>query len=140
MLDSDKKNCPGLLYVYYWSIIEYCCYIHTGASVMYPEIHDELQRIGNIIGLDLASQLQSPSHCHNIISLCLFYEIFHGNYSDELSVLVPWLYGFKYNTRLAARSQNSTPSILFFYYPLFLSLSATPHITVAPLPCLGWND
>ena len=46
------------------------------------------KRIINIIGLNLARNLQSLSHRHNIASLSLFYKYYHCNCSVELKSLV----------------------------------------------------
>lgn len=85
--------------------LEYCCYIWSSTLAIYFLLLDKIQsRISNIIGLDLAAQFQSLSHCCKVASLCLFYKYVHGNCSDELFTMLPTLFEFKCSTQLASRS------------------------------------
>ena len=102
----------SILHIYKSTIrpcLEYCCHIWGGAPYVHLELLDRIQRrISNIIGPDLSAKLQSLAHRRDVASLCLFYKYFHGLCSDELFTMVPSLYRFKRNTRLAARSHQFT--------------------------------
>ena len=83
----------SILYIYKSTIrpcMEYCCHLWAGASAECLHLLDRIQnRIINIIGPELASDLQSLSHRRNVASLSLFYRYFHGRCSNELHELVP---------------------------------------------------
>lgn len=84
--------------------IVYFCHIWSAAIATYLEILDEIQmRICNVIGLDLASQIQLLSHWLNIAPLCLFYIHFHVQINFSL-----WFLDFKHSTNLAVRSLHFT--------------------------------
>ena len=82
---------PECIFQLYKSLIrpcmgEYCCHIWAGASSVVLYLLDKVQRrIVNIIGPNLAVNLQPLSHRPNIASLSLFYKYFNGRCSSELS-------------------------------------------------------
>lgn len=62
--------------------------VTSDTSVKYLVILNNIQRrICNVTGLDLASRFQLFLDRHNVALLCLSYEKFYGNYSDDRSSL-----------------------------------------------------
>lgn len=96
----------SILYMYKTNIspyFEYCWYIWYGYSARYLEIIDRMQRMScNVIGPGVLYQLLSRFYHCNLVCLCFFYR----NSSNEHYGMVPKLYEFQRNVRLAARSSH----------------------------------
>jgi len=82
-----------LLYLYkttIYPVMEYCCYIWSGAPAYHLLLLDRLQkRIVNLVGAEMGSTLHPLSHRRSIATLSLFSRYFHGKCSVGLSNLVP---------------------------------------------------
>lgn len=77
--------------------IGYYCHILTGASAMYLQIPDQIQRIiRNVIGVDLISRLQLHPQLRIVDSLCNVYKYLQGNCSDKISCMVPRFFDVKH--------------------------------------------
>ena len=71
--------------------MEYCCHVWTGTLTCYLELLDKLQKriCRTVVGLSLASSLETLAHCGNVASLSLFYRHYFGRSSFELAQVVP---------------------------------------------------
>ncbi len=103
---SHYLSPPAILYFYKSSIrpvMEYCCHLWAGASKTCLSTLDRLERrVKNLVGPQLASELQPLSVRRDVASLSLFYRYYFGRCSSALSESVPKPQVFSRNTRRAS--------------------------------------
>ena len=94
-----------VLYLYKATIrpvMEYCCHLWAGAPKTHLSLLDRVEkRVKNLVGEDLANQLQPLAVRRYVASLSLFYRYYFGRCSSALEGCVPKPKVFSRSTRRA---------------------------------------
>ena len=121
-----------------------------------PNLFNLIQhRIDNVVGSSLATQFYLPLHHDDVAFLSLFYLLFSGNFSNDISYLAPSFIAFQWSTSLATSvhldtileiiCKRSCYSISFFlahlnfgtlFYSLGLRMSIISDLLNSPVMAL----
>ena len=83
-------------------VMEYCCHLWAGAPKTHLSLLDRVEkRVKNLVGEDLANQLQPLAVRRDVASLSLFYRYYFGRCSSALEECVPKPTVFSRSTRRA---------------------------------------
>ena len=86
-------------------VMEYCCHLWAGAPRTHLNTLDRVERrVKNLVGKQLADELQPLSQRRDVASLSLFYRYYFGRCSSEISECVPKPQVFSRSTRRATPS------------------------------------
>ena len=118
----------SILYLYKATIrpmMEHCCHLWAGAPKTQLSLLDRVEkRLKNLVGIELANELQPLSVRRDVASLSLFYRYYFGKCSQSLHECVPKPKVFSRSTRSASsltryrvnmeRSRTESRSSSFF--------------------------
>ena len=89
-----------------------CCPVWAGASSIYLEFLDKLQkRLCRTVGPSLAASVEPLVHRRNVSRLSLFYRYSFGTCYSELAQVVPLPYARARSTRYSDRSRDFSVTI-----------------------------